>query len=443
MNTKPHRDPRDTKSRLGQAYWQHHRRVIAETQPKIMGHVTTAVLDGIESFATRNPNSAVARMREEMLQAIGPDTPAGDPGAVARFSDLYKNASDLVFPATGAFLTACHDLNEYSSSHSLSSIDLDTLRAVDLEAHRNPILDMFRNDLKSRLEKVSGIDDVTAYSQAFETYGEIIAYLFLRKRVPTRNIPEREGVRTPDFQCEPEDGKTFRVEVKTFDIVGGDARKLDMMDDGLDAKAELEKQIHAGKPVASAITEVAPFRMAGETKTYDPRSLIRVINALREKSLQSFKEGQFMEGPTLALAIVDRLPLPGGKFELAPYYYADYNDNGIVSGVLWHMAYGRCGTPIFRLPDFAGANSLEGHLDRFGLFVDETRPFSGPGLIVLHREQCGRRAYGLVNRAYPDDNNWSIDDTHDTLGRLCHRWNDEEASRSWDISADIGTQCRD
>ena len=42
--------------------------------------------------------------------------------------------------------------------------------------------------------------------------------------------------------------------------MGGDARKLDMMDDGLDAKVELEKQIHAGKPVASAITEIAPFR---------------------------------------------------------------------------------------------------------------------------------------------------------------------------------------
>ena len=195
MNTKPHRDPLDTKSRLGQAYLQHHRRVIAETQPKIMGHVTTAVLDGIESFATNNPNSPVAPMREEMLQAIGPDIPAGDPAAVARFSYLYKNASDLVFPATGAFLTACHDLNEYSSSHSLSSIDLDTLRAVDLEAHRHPILDTFRNDLKSRLEKISGIDDVAGYSQAFETYGEIIAYLFLREHVPTKKIPEREECR--------------------------------------------------------------------------------------------------------------------------------------------------------------------------------------------------------------------------------------------------------
>ena len=440
MKTNRSHDPRDTKSQLGRAYWQHHARVMTDTPPKIMGHVTMAVLEGIESFATDKPESPVARMREEMLQAIGPDTPAGDPDAVERFSALYKNASNIVFPATSAYLTVCHALNEYSTSHSLYSIELDILRDIDLEAHRNQVLDTFRNDMKRRLDQVSGIDDITGYSQVFEIYGEILAYLYLRDRVPTKRVPERKDQDTPDFRCEPPDGKPFYVEVKTFDIVGGDARKRDMMDDGLDSKAELEEQIRAGKSVAMAESEIAPFRKAGETNTYDPRSLVRVIDTLREKCLGAFKEGQFEKGPTLALVVIDRLLLPSGKFDLAPYYYADFNDGGITSGVLWHLAYGRCGTPIFRLPEFAGANSLEGHLDRLGLFVDKTRPFLGPGLVVLHRAQCGRRAYGLVNSSYAAQNTWSIDDTHDVLARLCHRWNDERASRSWDISADIGAQ---
>ena len=363
-------------------------------------------------------------------------------GNQERFCDLYNDASDIVFPATSAYLAVCHALHEYSTSHSLYSIELDILRAVDLEAHRNQVLVTFRNDLKCRLEQVSGIDDTTAYSQAFEIYGEVLAYLYLRERVPTERIPERKGQETPDFRCDPPDGKPFYVEVKSFDIVGGDARKRDMLHDGLDSKVELEEQICAGKSVAIAESEIAPFRKAGETKTYDPRSLIRVIDTLREKSLGAFKEGQFKEGPTLALVVVDRLLLPGGMFDLAPYYYADFNDGGIRSGVLWHMAYGRSGTPIFRLPEFAGAKSLDGHLDRLGLFVDEMRPFWGPGLVVLHRAQCGRRAYGLVNSAYAAQNNWSIDDTHDVLDRLCHRWNDERASGSWDISADIGARGR-
>lgn len=439
MKMNRNRNPRDTKSCLGRAYWEHHGRVMAETQPKIMGHVSIDVLDGIESFVSENPDSPVARIHKEMMQAIGPDIPAGDPEAVERFSARYRDASAIVFPATSAYLAVCHALHEYSTSHSLSSIDLELLQAIDLEAHRNQILDTFRNDLKSRLDQVSGIDDTTAYSQSFEIYGEILVYLHLRERVCTERLSEREGQKTPDFRCVPPDGKPFYIEVKSFDIVGGDVRKLAMMDDGLDAKAELEEQVHAGKRIAMTETEIDPFRKAEETKTYDAYSVSRVIDTLREKCLGAFKEGQFKEGPTFALAVMDRLLLPGGKFDLAPYYYADFTDGGIASGALWHMAYGRFGTPIFRLPKFAGAKSLEGHLDRLGLFVDETHPFSGPGLIVLHLEQRGSLAYGLVNSAYQAEN-WSIDDTQDALDRLCHRWNDEGASRSWDISADIAAK---
>ena len=90
MKTNQNHDPRNAKTQLGRAYWQHHARVMADTQPKIMGHVTMTVLEGIESFATDNPESPVARMREEMLQAIGPDTLAGDPDSVKRFPDYPR-----------------------------------------------------------------------------------------------------------------------------------------------------------------------------------------------------------------------------------------------------------------------------------------------------------------------------------------------------------------
>ena len=422
---------------LGQSYWRHHTRVLNEMQPKIMGYVSIDVLEGIEVFANGNPGSPVAQMQKQMLAAIGPDATAGDPQTVSRFSDLYRSASDIVFPATCAFLTACHAVNEVASSHSLSAIDLATLRAIDLEAHRNSVLDTFRIELKSRLNKVKGVDDVTAFSQAFEIYGEIIAYLHLREHVPTERRPERKGRKTPDFKCSLPNGKIFFVEVKSLDVVDGEPKNLAMLDDGMDANAELEEQVHAGKSVASATTVIAPYRKAGETNTYDPRSLIRVINTLREKSLQVFKAGQFADGSTFALAITDRLVLSGGKFALAPYYYSDVPDGGIASGVLWHAAYGHPGTPIFRLPESAGAKSLEGYLDRFGLFADCEQPFYGPGLIVLDRGQCGHDAFGLVNDCYPECGGWSVDDTEEVVDKLCDRWNDRDARRSWDISADI------
>lgn len=87
------------------------------------------------------------------------------------------------------------------------------------------------------------------------------------------------------------------------------------------------------------------------------------------------------------------------------------------------------------MPDCAGAQSLDGYLDRCGLFVDEERPFPGPGLIVLDRGQFARPAFGLSNPAYRQSN-WTVDDTREVLATLWSHWNDDHNSRSWGISFD-------
>ena len=390
-----------------------------------------------------HPDSLAAKMHGEMIAVIGPDATAGDPEVVSRFGDLYRGASNIVFPGSNAFLAAIHAVRELTRSHSLAAIDLTTLRAIDLEAHVNPVLDTFRNDLESRLRQVSAIDDVEAYSQAFEIYGEAVAYLHLREHVETKRLKEREGTPTPDFECTLEGKKVFYVEVKSLDVVEGRLKNLDMLDDGLDASAELENQVHAGKRVAFAESEIAPYRAVGEMETYDPWSVIRPIETLRAKCAGAFKPKQFAHGPTFGLAIIDRLALVHGMYDLAPHHYSDYGDGGTASGVLWHMAYGRPGTPIFRIPEFAGAPSLEGHLETLGLFVDEAVPFPGPGLIVLSPEGEGHLAFGLANEAHAEESGWSVEDTEHALERICDRWNDLAASRSYDISADVLKRSRD
>ena len=456
MKETPDHHLRDTKSKLGQAYWQHHDRVMAKRQSEFMGHMNTVVLDGIESYADEHPKSNVAQIHQEMIRAIGPNVPAGDPEAVAQFSDLYKKASDLVFPATEAFLTVRKNLDELFSSYSAAPIDLDTLRVVDMEAHSDATLDELRNNLKSRLNRASRTRDVTANSQAFETYGEIIAYRFLRKRVHTCSVPVQQEVKTPDFVCTLSNEKRFWVEVKTLDIAGGEFRHREIVEEGSIAQANLKERTSAGDQFASAAVSIEPFRKLDEGATYDPWSLIRVIGTLREKSRQAFKKGQFTHEPTFALAITDRLTLPGGKFDLLPYYQGGLRDDGISSGVLWHMAYGRPGTSIFRPPEIEGAEALDGHLDEWGLFVDEANRFPGPGLIVLNRREGKHFAYGLLrpdskedsvdaiktNSDDIDDTLWTVEDTHCVLDLLCDFWNDMDARNSWRIYADNGTQCR-
>lgn len=440
MSTNERRDPRRTNSELGRLYWQHHDRVMQRVQPQIMGHISIEVLEGIESFAIDNPGSPVVRMREDMLQTISPRSIAGEPQAVSQFSDLYEKAYGMVYPATRTYLKVYHNVDEISSSHSLNAINLGDLRTFDLEAHENNTLNTFRNELTSKLEKITSIDDVTAFSQVFEIYGEIVSYRYLRERgLKVTRLAKRKGKETPDFKCELSDGKKFFVEVKTPDIVGGDLRNREMMDDALDTQSELEEQRNAGRSIVSATTEFAPYKKYCETDTYDPRSLVGVIDTLQKKFRNAFKEGQFKDGPTFALAVMDRLILPGGKFSLAPYYYDNYADGGISSGVLWHMAYRRPGTLIFRIPEFSGKRSLEDHLGKFGLFVDDERPYPGPGVIILNRgcEPSGRIALGLTNENYSDGDGWLIDDTQCVLHTLCDHWNDGGGSQSCKYSANI------
>ena len=68
------------------------------------------------------------------------------------------------------------------------------------------------------------------------------------------------------------------------------------MVDAIDQTVDLEEQIAKGKSVAINEGEVAPYKRPGETDTYDARSLMRVIDTLREKFQQAFKAGQFERG---------------------------------------------------------------------------------------------------------------------------------------------------
>jgi hypothetical protein len=152
---------------------------------------------------------------------------------------------------------------------------------------------------------------------------------------------------------------------------------------------------------------------------------------LREKWTQAFKAEQFKLGPTLALAVTDRLGSGLRRSEIAPYAIEQAPGPACVSGPLWHAAFGMPGTPIFRQPDFEGAPNLEGHLDMPGLFLDAGRPFPGFALIALVRSQRQDIAYGLYPSRHPKVGDWSTDDTEAALVAICQAFNDEANSRAY------------
>ena len=230
----------------------------------------------------------------------------------------------------------------------------------------------------------------------------------------------------------------FYIEVKSLDVVSGEFRQREMMEDALDAKIDLEAQLNSGKRVAFATSDVAPYRGVGATAGYDWRSLITVVDTLRNKCRQAFKSSQFTLGPTFALALLDRLVLPGGVNALAPYYYEPIHGGACISGVLWHASYGKIGTPIFRICEFEGKPTFEGHLTSDGLFTEPHQSFPAVGLITLDGHMERRVAYGVA--APNKSEGWSGDLTEEVLRVVCDAQNDRGNSFAYALSRP--NQCR-
>ena len=399
--------------------------------------VNTEDLEAVEALAKVQSGERIGSLQQGLLAALTTKGALDQARLREGFKAQYDEAVAIAQPATTAYLRHAHAINNLTRSHSLASVDLMTLKLIDAQGHVDTAFGTFVKELIAKLAPKRKLLDVIAYSQFFEVYGEAITLQHLRAspgikagRVPASTIP---GEARPDFICQLDNGPTFYVEVKSLDIVDGEFRQREMMHEALDLQVELEARRKEGRRVASVIGEIAPYRGLGD-ETYDPRSLKRVVDTLREKCSKAFKPSQFEQGPTFALAIIDRLLLPRGRNDLAAYYYEPEPARCCVTGVLWHAAYGSAGTPVFRAPDFEGKPTLEGHLDVAGLYVNPGQPFPGEGLIVLDTH-CGRRvSYGLASPA-PTAEPWSPDLTEDVLRAICDAHNDRENTLAYKFAS--------
>jgi hypothetical protein len=398
-----------------------------------MRWIDLEVLDGIETSVRRDANSNIVGQHRRLAELLSDATLAESEALRDEFHRVYREAEALVFPASTAYVKHCQALSDWTNNFDLITVDLARLRAVDLAAHEDETFRSYAAQMKGVLPKVDVAPKVKAYSQFYEVYSEALVLQFLRGKLRTARVPEGEE-ETPDFRCLLDDGREFFVEVKTLNIVDARTRHDQMMVDAIDQSLELKNQLAAGRSVAMAIGEFAPYKKHGESKTYDPRSLIRVIDTLRDKCFQAFKPGQFAMGPTFALAVTDRLIVPGRTCELAPYYIDHVPSPACVSGVLWHSAFGIPGTPIFRAPDFEGSSNLEGHLDKYGFLADAARPFEGCGLLALTRSEGKETAYSVHLSRHTPIGSWTADDTTEAVAVLCEAFNDESNSHAADVS---------
>ena len=291
-----------------------------------------------------------------------------------------------------------------------------------------------------RLQRTGDFVDQKAYRQVFEIYSEALAYRLLQiaggDKLRIEKIRERDDL-TPDFHCTLDsEGKPieFYIEMKTLDIVHADQRHAEILDDGIIVRDNLNRQLEAGKRVAMAEGEVAPYRKYRCDEGYDPRSVRMTIDVLIEKCRSNFKTKQFQLGPTFALVNLLRMPIHGeGKAVLSPYYYDSFNGGACVSGSLWHLAFGQVGAPVHRTPEFAGAGTYDGNLTSEGILIGHER-LPAPGILVLRREHDEYRLGGLYDAYWTDMQGWSNLQTEFVFTALLQNFNDGKNSMAHELT---------
>lgn len=224
------------------AYRNHHGRTVESVRPALLGHFSETLLDGIEMRAGKEPGGAIAAAHRELLTILQKKDLHQSESELDRARAIYTNACRTTFPATSAFNRHSQDLSGLSHNASLTEVDSDLLREIDLLAHDDPAYATFVANMVAKLAQARSTPDIIAYSQFFEIYAEAMVLHFLRDRgIRTSRVTDSKSA--PDFRCELEDGKEYFVEVKTLDIVGGEIRHKQIMEDGLAPNVEIERQL--------------------------------------------------------------------------------------------------------------------------------------------------------------------------------------------------------
>lgn len=433
----PLSDPTVT-NRLGDAFLRHATQYRGDPT-FALPTVEAAWVTLVHDRAARTSELRLAQLAARMLDML--DVPSKHGASFsADFQAHYEEACSLAYPLTRALIKAQQDIADITRDYTLSCMDLGLVRAFEDEALEDPSMRSFVDDMLRKLSADTKAPRHEVYREVFDVYSEAAVCYLLRLRGKGRltidKIPET-STPGPDFECRltvDRDGApielTFYIEVKALDIVDPRRRLPEMLDDGMKAQISLEEQLAAGKAVAVAETEIAPLSPSGPTPDYDPRSIRLAIEKIAEKAANNFGRAQFQQGQTFALLNLLRLPLPGqGASSLAPTFYDDANGGACVSGVLWHVAFGKLGWPIYRYPEFEGDGTADGTLTREGILVDPALDLPASGLIALHHDQDAYRFDGLYDPRREDkQGGWTDFEIREVVHALCDAFNDRDNS---------------
>jgi hypothetical protein len=261
------------------------------------------------------------------------------------------------------------EINSIVCSIPLDYVNLDFVEKMELESQENNVFKDTLKKINLLLKKaLNNLGDNDSLIKIKNIYSEAYIYSKLKSVLAIQKLPEEKNKKTPDYSVKYR-GKEIFIELKSPNMLGGTLKHRTIMYDALDSKIDTEMQIQNGSKVAFSEHLIKPYRKENGDE-YDYSSVRLVIESLIGKIDQNIKNGQYSLGDTVLLVdLSDQLPLISTP-QLSIQELYDYEPcKTMVSGDLWHVAFGKIGKKIFKPPEFCGATNLDGELRKEGILI--------------------------------------------------------------------------
>lgn len=265
------------------------------------------------------------------------------------------------------------------------------------------------------------IDFCDKYRSAYEEYTEAITYIELSKKYQTTRI-QQTTTQSPDFNIK-ENGKfsfDIFVEVKSLSFLDGNLNYKAAQESGLAANISIEQQFAVGGINAFAETIISPFLK--NNKLPSTRELIEIYI---DKINNNLKSEQFSHGDTVLLVDIKQLLLGSNWDESAVALYQEGQTQSIVSGVLWHTAFGQVGNIIYKPIEFEGKENVDSPLTKNGILIDHK--FIKGLVFATYKNYHERKYLGFYRHEEQDEQ------TVNFIASFCVFHNDSMNTEAWSV----------
>lgn len=319
------------------------------------------------------------------------------------------------------------DASAITSHPLLDAIDIDRLRSFEEQSETNTDYKRKLNTLSRILEGLS-FEYNKKFQDIYNIYNELLVYELLSSKVQVEIVREDKSRKTSDYKLISAEGKVFYSDLKTLHYVNGNLNYLNIQQQGVDSKIELEQQmqtlprksIYFSEPVIHS-----PFRKGNNFDHYNSSV---IIEALIDKAVANYKPEQinYLGNGGIYLVDVTQMLIPNDLEQGLPIIRGTLYKE-LVSGILWNVAFGELNDPTYNWVEFAGKPNIGRRLNRTGLLKDDNIKDLKAVAFVVGYDNSSRRIIGFYRT-------WEKDvDLVRMLYTICDFVNNETNSEYYEL----------